>query len=91
MIPTSYPTSDEMARLTAGMLIEIDFSLGIAWLRRGETQNCCLRNTPDSCLFPIRGTGIHTDREGSARAAEYFHKTECFCFNQQPLEGGASA
>jgi cytochrome c oxidase assembly protein subunit 11 len=20
-----------------------------------------------------------------ARAAEYFHKTECFCFNQQPL------
>ena len=21
-----------------------------------------------------------------SRAAEYFHKTECFCFNQQPLE-----
>ncbi len=26
-----------------------------------------------------------------ARAAEYFHKTECFCFNQQPLEGNSSA
>jgi cytochrome c oxidase assembly protein subunit 11 len=26
-----------------------------------------------------------------ARAAEYFHKTECFCFNQQPLAGGAEA
>jgi cytochrome c oxidase assembly protein subunit 11 len=26
-----------------------------------------------------------------ARAAEYFHKTECFCFNQQPLEGESSA
>ncbi len=25
------------------------------------------------------------------RAAEYFHKTECFCFNQQPLEGMSSA
>lgn len=25
-----------------------------------------------------------------ARAAEYFHKTECFCFNQQPLGGLAS-
>lgn len=25
------------------------------------------------------------------RAAEYFHKTECFCFNQQPLDGGQSA
>jgi cytochrome c oxidase assembly protein subunit 11 len=24
-----------------------------------------------------------------SRAAEYFHKTECFCFNQQPLAGGA--
>jgi cytochrome c oxidase assembly protein subunit 11 len=26
-----------------------------------------------------------------ARAAEYFHKTECFCFNQQPLEGDSAA
>jgi len=25
-----------------------------------------------------------------ARAAEYFHKTECFCFNQQPLDGDTS-
>ena len=23
-----------------------------------------------------------------ARAAAYFHKTECFCFNQQPLQAG---
>jgi cytochrome c oxidase assembly protein subunit 11 len=26
-----------------------------------------------------------------ARAAEYLHKTECFCFNRQPLEGESSA
>ncbi|MFV0277924.1 MAG: cytochrome c oxidase assembly protein [Parahaliea sp.] len=26
-----------------------------------------------------------------SRAAEYFHKTECFCFNQQPLEGQSGA
>jgi cytochrome c oxidase assembly protein subunit 11 len=26
-----------------------------------------------------------------ARAAEYFHKTECFCFNHQPLDGESSA
>lgn len=26
-----------------------------------------------------------------SRAAEYFHKTECFCFNQQPLAGGEQA
>lgn len=24
-------------------------------------------------------------------AAEFFHKTECFCFNQQPLNAGADA
>lgn len=24
-----------------------------------------------------------------ARAAQYFHKTECFCFNRQPLAAGA--
>ena len=24
-----------------------------------------------------------------SRAAKYFHKTECFCFNQQPLDAGA--
>ena len=24
-------------------------------------------------------------------ATDYFHKTECFCFNQQPLEGESSA
>jgi cytochrome c oxidase assembly protein subunit 11 len=26
-----------------------------------------------------------------SRAAEYFHKTECFCFDQQPLGGGDTA
>ena len=25
-----------------------------------------------------------------SRAAEYFHKTECFCFNQQPLDANSS-
>ena len=25
------------------------------------------------------------------KAASYFHKTECFCFNQQSLAGGESA
>ncbi len=25
-----------------------------------------------------------------ARAAEYFHKTECFCFNHQPLDGNTA-
>ena len=26
-----------------------------------------------------------------SRAAEYFHKTECICFEQQPLDGNGEA
>ena len=48
------------------------FDLAIAYLRLGETQNCCQRNTPDSCIVPIRGSGIHTNRTGSTQAIKYF-------------------
>jgi ASPIC and UnbV/FG-GAP-like repeat len=45
---------------------------GLAYMRLAEEQNCHAANTPDSCLFPIRGQGIHTKREGSTRAIELF-------------------
>jgi tetratricopeptide (TPR) repeat protein len=48
------------------------FELGIAYLRLGETQNCCQRNTADSCIVPIRGEGIHQRPEGSRNAIEHF-------------------
>lgn len=44
------------------------FDLAIAYLRLAETQNCCQRNTPDSCIFPITGTGVHTDQQSAKRA-----------------------
>ncbi len=47
------------------------FQLAVAFLRFGETQNCCLRNTPESCLMPIRGKGVHTKQEGSRKAIKY--------------------
>ena len=50
------------------------FKLGVAYMRLGETQNCCLRNTPDSCIVPIREGGLHTDKEGSEQAIKYFTK-----------------
>jgi hypothetical protein len=55
-----------------GLALELAYQLGIAHMRRGETQNCCLRNSPDSCLLPIRGTGIHTEQAGSKQAIVYF-------------------
>ncbi|MFT4547079.1 MAG: hypothetical protein ACI9UA_003406 [Pseudoalteromonas tetraodonis] len=48
------------------------FDLGVAHLRLGETQNCCRRNTPDSCIMPIQGSGIHTNQVGSRNAIAYF-------------------
>jgi hypothetical protein len=48
--------------------------LGIAWMRLAETENCCNRNTPESCIVPIRGEGIHTQREGATQAARWFRE-----------------
>ena len=49
----------------------VAFELGVAHLRVGETENCCLRNTPESCILPIRGGGIHTKPEGSKLATTF--------------------
>ena len=45
------------------------FELGLAYLRHGETQNCCQLNTPDSCIVPIRGQGLHVRPQGSQRGS----------------------
>ena len=50
----------------------VPFHLGVAYMRLGETQNCCLRNSPESCILPIRRAGIHVRQEGSRRAIECF-------------------
>ncbi len=44
------------------------FSLGVGYMRLGETENCCVQNTPESCLFPIRPSAYHTKAEGSREA-----------------------
>ena len=51
---------------------EIRYRLGLAFLRHGETQNCCALHSSDSCIMPIRGEGIHTMQEGSRNAIQYF-------------------
>ena len=47
---------------------ELRFRLGLAWLRLGETQNCVLNHSVDSCILPIRGGGVHAFQEGSRNA-----------------------
>ncbi len=52
------------------------FRLGVAYMRQGETQNCCpgqngIQSNPDSCILPLRNGGIHTQQEGSLQAITY--------------------
>ena len=42
--------------------------LAVTNLRLGEERNCLARHSADSCLFPIRGSGVHRDARGSTRA-----------------------
>ena len=51
---------------------ETTFHLGVAYMRLGETQNCCQRPSPDNCILPLRGDAVHTRREGSSQAIRYF-------------------
>ncbi len=60
------------SRQLAGLSVRINFYLGVAHLRLGETENCCLRHTSESCILPIQGAGIHTNPEGSKNAIKYF-------------------
>ena len=52
------------------------FRLGVAYMRQGETQNCCpnqigIASNPDSCILPLRNGGIHTQQESSIQAITY--------------------
>ena len=52
------------------------FRLGVAYMRLGETENCCpeqigFQSNPDSCILPLRDGGIHTQQEGSLKAITY--------------------
>ena len=58
--------------LLSQQFLEVRYRLAVAHMRKGETQNCSLHNSPESCLLPIRGSGIHHNRTGSGRAIQYF-------------------
>jgi FG-GAP-like repeat/ASPIC and UnbV len=48
---------------------ELRMQEAIAQLRRGEEENCMMNHNAHSCVFPIRGSGIHTQTRGSQAAA----------------------
>lgn len=60
------PVQARLPGIEHGTLLE----LSGACLRLGETQNCVACQNSESCLFPIRGQGVHTDKTGSQMAIQ---------------------
>ncbi|HWA87593.1 MAG TPA: FG-GAP-like repeat-containing protein [Opitutus sp.] len=56
--------------VTPGLFIMLQTRLALAQLRLGEQENCLINHNADSCLFPIRGGGIHQLPRGSRGAIE---------------------
>ena len=54
--------------------VESIFETGVAYLRLGESENCCARASAASCILPIQGEAVHTREEGSTKAIAYFTK-----------------
>lgn len=46
----------------------------IIYMRKGEVDNCVINHNSESCLFPIKGTAIHTEQKGSLGAIEIYKK-----------------
>ena len=57
-----------------GFQKEILKQLAIAYLRIGERTNCIYNHSAESCVFPIRGNGVHYNKTGSARAIELYQE-----------------
>ncbi|MEP6792996.1 MAG: VCBS repeat-containing protein [Saprospiraceae bacterium] len=49
-------------------------SVGIAYLRLGETQNCVQNHNHQSCYIPIKGEGVHQLPFGSREAIKIYEQ-----------------
>lgn len=46
--------------------------IAVAYMRLGERNNCINNHSPDACIMPIQGRGIHQDQTGSREAVKIF-------------------
>lgn len=50
------------------------YYLALAYLRKGESDNCVTLHHAESCLLPISDKGVHQNQDGSRKAIEYLRK-----------------
>jgi len=50
----------------------IKADLAFAWFRMGEVANCAQHHNAESCLLPIQGKGVHTQRAGATESVRLY-------------------
>ncbi len=48
--------------------------LALAYLRKGEQENCIAIHNDESCIIPLSEKALHTHKEGSQKAIELYEK-----------------
>ncbi len=52
----------------------LEADLAFAWFRMGEVENCSSGHNAESCLFPIKGKGVHQKRLGATEAVKLYRE-----------------
>lgn len=47
-------------------------SMALSYMRLGERQNCVTNHSTESCIMPIRNSGVHQKQFGSKKAIEVY-------------------
>ena len=55
--------------------LHLNYQLALTFLRAAENQNCVDNNTAESCLLPIRGSGVHLKKDYARQAMKHFEAT----------------
>ena len=53
---------------------KLKVQLALAYLRAGERTNCVMNHSPETCILPIQGAGIHTVQTGSRNAIRIYEE-----------------
>lgn len=65
---------DSAASAPAASLEALKADLALAYLRSAELQNCAWNHNADSCLFPLRGGGVHQRQLGVNEAIKLWEE-----------------
>ncbi len=55
-------------------IIQVKKDIALSWMRLGERTNCINNHSTESCIFPVSGKGIHTDKTGSENAIAIYEE-----------------